>query len=95
MTEEELHNFRKQIDALITISETDLDANYPQRGAVAPLAAPVYAREMALVRTRLQEAKMWAGKCLEVLGAPFPEELRDSSTAGVGSLAPTSTPEPI
>ena len=38
-----------------------------------------FIREMAIVRTKLQEAKMWAGKCLEVEGAPFPEELRDEA----------------
>ncbi|MGF6428240.1 hypothetical protein ABIE91_003460 [Bradyrhizobium elkanii] len=39
------------------------------------------AREIALVRTKLQEAKMWAGKILEVLGSPFPAELADKAEA--------------
>lgn len=34
-------------------------------------------RELSLVITKLQEAKMWAGKILEELGKPLPEEFRD------------------
>lgn len=37
------------------------------------------AREMALVRTKLQEAKMWVGKVLEANGNPLPEEFRDEA----------------
>jgi len=62
-----LHEFRKQIDAAIQVAEQDLTTK------------PTYAREMALVRTKLQEAKMWAGKCLEVQGSPFPKELADKA----------------
>lgn len=65
--EDALHDFRKEIDANIKGAELRLKQS------------PKYAREMALVRTKLQEAKMWAGKCLEVLGSPFPEELRDEA----------------
>lgn len=70
MTNEQIHEFRKEIDALIVKAEADLDPENPKN---------VYAREMALVRTKLQEAKMWCGKCLEVLGSPFPKELADKS----------------
>ncbi len=62
-----LHQFRMDIDACIKQSEGSLKTK------------PRFAREMALVRTKLQEAKMWAGKCLEVEGAPFPENLRDEA----------------
>lgn len=34
-------------------------------------------RECALVVTKLQEAQMWAGKELEALQVPLPEEFRD------------------
>jgi len=30
-------------------------------------------------RTKLQEAKMWAGKVLEAVGNPFPAELADKA----------------
>lgn len=33
--------------------------------------------ELAIVRAKLIEAKMWAGKCLEKVGSPYPEELKD------------------
>ena len=68
-TENYLHEFRTKIDENIKFAEAVLSNNVPPR----------FVREMALVRTRLQEAKMWAGKCLEVEGAPFPEELRDEA----------------
>ncbi|MCK9601371.1 MAG: hypothetical protein M0R06_20185 [Sphaerochaeta sp.] len=38
-------------------------------------------RELALVITKLQEAKMWAGKMLEEIGNPLPEEFRDEPKA--------------
>jgi hypothetical protein len=38
-----------------------------------------FGREMSLVRTKLQEAKMWAGKVLEAVGNPFPAELADKA----------------
>jgi len=57
---EEIHAFRKEIDALI------------QYASNLPLS-----REMSLVKTKLQEAKMWAGKVLETMGSELPEEYQD------------------
>lgn len=34
-------------------------------------------RELALVRTKLQEAKMWAGQTLGKMGQELPAEFRD------------------
>lgn len=64
-------DFRKQIDAAIQKAESFM-------GGVAPSTGN-YGREMALVRTKLQEAKMWAGKVLEAVGNPFPAELADEA----------------
>ena len=64
-----LHEFRKQIDACIKQAEA--------------LQCPglSYGRELSLVRTKLQEAKMWAGKCLEFIpNNEFPENLKDEAT---------------
>ncbi len=36
-------------------------------------------REMSLVVTKLQEAKMWAGKVLEVMGSTLPTEFQDKA----------------
>jgi len=36
-------------------------------------------REIALVYTKLQEAKMWIGKCLEQIGSELPAEFRDKA----------------
>ena len=70
-----IKDFRKEIDASIQRAERYLDS---AKDAPGPLLA---AREMALVRTKLQEAKMWAGKILEVAGNPFPPELADKADA--------------
>lgn len=70
---ESVKNFRKEIDANIQTAEKFL-------GDKAPNDAN-YGREMALVRTKLQEAKMWAGKVLEAVGNPFPQELADKADA--------------
>ncbi len=64
-------DFRKQIDAAIQKAEQFM-------GNASPNGSN-YGREMALVRTKLQEAKMWAGKVLEAVGNPFPAELADKA----------------
>jgi hypothetical protein len=64
----DVKDFRVQIDAAIQRSEKWL--NTPQRYGQ---------HEMSLVRTKLQEAKMWAGKILEAAGNPFPVELADKA----------------
>lgn len=69
----EIKEFRKEIDANIQKSEAMLE-RYP-----AELQHISCGREIALVHTKLQEAKMWAGKILEVLGNPFPPELADKA----------------
>lgn len=66
--EEQLHDFRREIDANIKFAE-QYNATPGATGA----------REMALVRTKLQEAKMWTGKVLEQLGSKLPEEFRDEA----------------
>jgi len=65
ITQEEIHAFRKEIDSLI------------QKAGSAEMS--LIGREMALVRTKLQEAKMWAGKCLEVMGSELPKEFQDKA----------------
>jgi hypothetical protein len=62
---EQIHEFRKEVDALILKAEGVLAGDN------------VYGREMALVRTKLQEAKMWAGQCLAVMGNHLPPAYRD------------------
>lgn len=44
------------------------------------------ARELALVRTKLQEAKMWVGKVIEAGGSSLPTEYRDEYTGSVVPL---------
>lgn len=68
ITTEELHQFRKEIDALIKKAKASTNN--------------ILGREMALVHTKLQEAKMWAGKCLEAIGSELPKEFRDEAETG-------------
>ncbi len=56
----EVKDFRKEIDASIQKAEAMLE-KYP-----VELQGISCGREISLVRTKLQEAKMWAGKILEV-----------------------------
>lgn len=65
-TKDVIHNLRKSIDALIQWTNElrqDRDSGF--------------GREMSLVHTKLQESKMWAGKCLEVIGSELPKEYQD------------------
>lgn len=69
----DIKSFRVEIDA--SIQRAEKWSGQPQRYGF---------REMALVRTKLQEAKMWAGKILEVAGNPFPAELADKAPTPSG-----------
>ena len=72
MNKEQIHSFRKQIDACIKEAENDLSSGESGR--------PEYKREMELTRMNLQQAKMWAGKCLEAFKEnDFPENLKDEA----------------
>jgi hypothetical protein len=63
------HELRKKIDG--NIQEVQAFKN-----ALGGFAG---GREISLAYTKIQESKMWVGKVLEALNAPFPEELRDEA----------------
>ena len=63
-----LHDFRSMISECIDRADSarqDRDSGF--------------GREMSIAHTKLQEAKMWVGKCLEAINSPFPEDLRDEA----------------
>ena len=69
--QEKAHDVRKEIDAVINYVFTvknDTREEY-SKGK----------REWALVYTKLQEAKMWAGKVLEELGSELPAQYQDKT----------------
>ena len=66
---EAIHMLRKDIDQRI------VDAQNFQK----EIGRGAGGREISIVVTKLQEAKMWAGKILEALGSPFPAELADKA----------------
>jgi hypothetical protein len=66
-----IHQLRKEIDA-VTQKFQNL------QGQVAAHKGKG-GREIALVVTKLQEGKMWAGKILEALGSELPAEYADKA----------------
>lgn len=69
--EKKIHDLRKAIDYEIHCAsylKNDKRESYQKFG-----------REMSLVHTKLQEAKMWAEKCLEALGGELPKEFQDKA----------------
>lgn len=73
-----MHGFRVAIDGLIQT------AAFWKRNPPVINESPRGAREMALVHTKLQEAKMWVGKVLEEMGSELPAEFRDEAQEGAG-----------
>ena len=67
--QEDIHDFRKKIDANIVLGQ-EL-SKHIGRGTGG--------REISLVITKLQEAKMWAGKILEAIGSELPKEYQDKA----------------
>lgn len=64
-----LHEVRKQIDSLIqTVGELKNDENFKPAG-----------REISLSYTHLQEAKMWLGQALGMLGSELPAQYADKA----------------
>ena len=71
-----IKQFRKNVNSLIQ------DCTRPtlQQPAKESSILGAYGHfETEQVRTKLIEAKMWAGKILEALGNPFPAELADKA----------------
>ena len=67
--DEKMHDIRQKIDAIIGyVGNVKNDTRYAKGK-----------REIALVYTKLQEAKMWAGKVLEEIGQPLPAEFQDKA----------------
>jgi hypothetical protein len=71
-----IKEFRQTIDALI--QRVPRSYNSPVAGAICPHAFEAL-EPQANVRYHLTSAKMWAGKILEALDNPFPEELADKA----------------
>lgn len=69
--QEKLHDLRKRIDAVIQYAAIVKNDSRPEYSKGK--------REIALVYTKLQEAKMWAGKVLEEMGSELPKEFQDKA----------------
>lgn len=69
--QEKAHDIRQKIDEIIRfvgVVKNDTREEYAKGK-----------REWSLVYTKLQEAKMWAGKVLEELGSELPEQYQDKA----------------
>lgn len=64
----DVHELRKRIDELVFEVEDRLKGEMKSNDQ---------GRAFSLVRTKLQEAKMWAGKVLEAESKQLPKEYRD------------------
>lgn len=73
----EIHSLRKEIDRAISDAQIIRQWSKPNTNVTAP--GTDYGREISIVITKLQEAKMWAGKCLEMLGSELPKEFQDKA----------------
>lgn len=69
VTPDDVHLFRKHIDAVIQEAQDYQQAIGRNAGG----------REISLVVTKLQEGKMWAGKILEAMGSELPAQYRDKA----------------
>ena len=70
-----LHILRKQVDAAIqAVGQLKLQPNQEQQ-----FGEQICQREVVLAYTKLQEAKMWLGKCLELAGSELPKEYQDKA----------------
>jgi hypothetical protein len=69
--DEKMHDIRQKIDGIISYVGMVKNDSRPEYGKGK--------REIALVYTKLQEAKMWAGKVLEEVGQPLPTEFQDKA----------------
>ena len=73
--EKDLHQLRKDID--FNIKTTEKFKIKPEQDCGPDLRK--CQREIALAYTKLQEAKMWVGKCLEAVGSELPKEFQDKN----------------
>lgn len=67
-----------EVQPFVKTLRVEIDRNIVKaRGLQKQL--PAGGREIALVITKLQEAKMWAGQVLGELGSELPKEFQDKS----------------
>ena len=71
MAREKMHDMRVKIDSVIQYASAVKNDQRPEYSKGK--------REIALVYTKLQEAKMWCGKVLEEMGSELPIEFRDEA----------------
>ena len=77
-----LHEFRKEIDVNINNAKFMREEfEYTKDTPEENILKNPFKREMSIAHTKLQEAKMWVGKCLEQQGSELPKEFRDKAPA--------------
>jgi hypothetical protein len=73
-----IKSFRVEVDALIQKLPHAMYNASPE-SIQTGIFLPLFNEAQGEVRVSLINAKMWAGKMLEVLGNPFPKELADKA----------------
>lgn len=77
-TKADIKTLRVEIDKVISTAKLLRQMSKPNGNPGEPLTD--FGREIALVITKLEEAKMWGGKCLEAIGSELPAEFADKAT---------------
>jgi type IV secretory pathway VirB10-like protein len=77
-TEQDVRQFRQDIDSLVQRLTTVFSPS----------------RELAIVRTKLQEAKMWAGQELSNIGVELPVQYQDKAQLEAQANAPAQPEVP-
>ena len=77
-----LHELRKQIDACVVETNRLRQANTPA------------GREISLIHTKLQEAKMWGGKALGEMGSELPADYPHDSAEEKADPVPDPEEKP-
>jgi hypothetical protein len=72
----DIKTLRVEIDKVISLAQMVRQFSKPN---TSPNEHNDFGREISLVITKLQEGKMWAGKCLEMIGSELPKEFQDKA----------------
>ncbi len=75
---DDIKTLRVEIDRVISLAKMCRQVSKLNTGSPNDPATD-FGREIALTITKLEEAKMWGGKCLEVIGNELPKEYQDKA----------------
>lgn len=81
LTVSQIKAFRVAVSTLLLEIQTGATSDVGPADATGGINNDLYSLATDAVEAKLIEAKMWAGKIIEALGAPFPAQLADNAVA--------------